>query len=391
MDWRAISYCDGERPLIDNTNSQYMWNSCQGGLYHRGLIPWRFSSNSGVTFTDLPTVVASGSENGWNTEGVLNKVNPSIFYRIAQPKVAGIYVKDEIYRSLDRGLTYSAISNFNSTLSSYTNYFVLKAYTPEADGNYLFLHILTDHGLSTEAHRVFKTTIANDIPTNVINSWGEIPIPRNAWLSDIDFDLNDPNIIYFVYGSSESPEQAIGSGMVLVLDNTHNLSKDLTKNLPNTGVGSDALVLEKGSNGGMYLSTDFGVYYTNNKLLADQTGWVPFGTELPHVTGSGMEINYKINKIRIGTFGRGVWEHNLYCPPSYDLVETATYTSNDFKEAEHNITSTSIVNSPRNINYRAGTQIILQPGFRAATGSSFHAFILVIIPEVIVFPRGMTI
>ena len=43
------------------------------------------------------------------------------------------------------------------------------------------------------------------------------------------------------------------------------------------------------------------------------TGWASFGTELPHVTGQGLEINYPVNKIRIGTYGRGVWEHDLMC------------------------------------------------------------------------------
>jgi hypothetical protein len=109
--------------------------------------------------------------------------------------------------------------------------------------------------------------------------------------------------------------------------------------------------------------------------LGNTSGWVRLGGGLPHVTARGLEINYQVNRIRVGTTGRGVWEHGLHCPVDLDLVESGTYAANDFLEAEHDIISTAIVPSAISMKYRGGNQVHLQPGFHAIAGSSFHAFI----------------
>jgi len=142
--------------------------------------------------------------------------------------------------------------------------------------------------------------------------WEELPLPRNGWLSDVDFDFDNPDITYISYGSASNlGPNATGTEMVYKMDYTNPSiissydctnhpcatvcatgCTDLTQNLPSTGVGNDAFALEKGSDGGMYIATDFGVYYTNNKYLANGTGWQKFGANLPNVECRGLEINY---------------------------------------------------------------------------------------------------
>jgi len=90
---------------------------------------------------------------------------------------------------------------------------------------------------------------------------------------------------------------------------------------------------------------------------------------------NAIEINYKINRIRVATNGRGVWEHPLVCPEDIDRTETATYTSDQYLEVFNNIYSTAIINPGLSITYRAGNEIILSDGFIANEGSNFHAFI----------------
>ena len=72
--------------------------------------------------------------------------------------------------------------------------------------------------------------------------------------------------------------------------------------------------MERGSNGGIYFGTDVGVFYTNVDYQNDGTGWVLFGPDLPHISIRDLDINYVANKIRASLPGRGVWEHDLYCP-----------------------------------------------------------------------------
>jgi hypothetical protein len=73
--------------------------------------------------------------------------------------------------------------------------------------------------------------------------------------------------------------------------------------------------------------------------------------------------------------GRGVWEHDLWCPSEPEWNESGTYTADAFKEALESITSTAVVPSDLDVTYRAGNQVRLLPGFHAEGGSDFHAFI----------------
>ena len=81
---------------------------------------------------------------------------------------------------------------------------------------------------------------------------------------------------------------------------------DITDNLPSLPCNS--IEYENGSNDGVYLGTDIGVYYRDNNT----TGWVSFMKDLPNVIVNDIEIFYAESKIRVATYGRGIWESDLY-------------------------------------------------------------------------------
>ena len=88
---------------------------------------------------------------------------------------------------------------------------------------------------------------------------------------------------------------------------------DLTQNLPNALAGADNLGVERGSNGGLYFASDFGVWFSNNVTRElGGLGWTLLGSGLPNTGFNGLEINYVNNRVRVGSFGRGVWEGNLH-------------------------------------------------------------------------------
>ena len=159
-------------------------------------------------------------------------------------------------------------------------------------------------------------------------------------------------------------------------------------NLPNTFADKDCLVFEQGSDGGLYIGTDVGVYFTDNKRIAafdplspedaddlsNTTGWVRLGGALPHVVSHGLEINYQVNRLRNGMNGRGVWEHGLRCPPDpEDRSETSVYTADAFVEARNDVGSDAVVPAGFKVSYRAGNSVHLTPGFHAQSASRFHA------------------
>jgi hypothetical protein len=78
--------------------------------------------------------------------------------------------------------------------------------------------------------------------------------------------------------------------------------------LPN--VPANCIVYQKGSNEGLYIGTDVGVFYRD----ATMTDWVPYQTGLPVVVVTELEISYFNNTLWAGTFGRGLWSADLYSP-----------------------------------------------------------------------------
>ncbi|MBK9177011.1 MAG: hypothetical protein IPM46_11910 [Flavobacteriales bacterium] len=85
--------------------------------------------------------------------------------------------------------------------------------------------------------------------------------------------------------------------------------------LPN--VAANSVVVQRDSPNGLYLGTDMGVFYRD-----DYTGiWEPYGVGLPNVVASEVEINMAAGKLRAATYGRGIWEVDLYFSPFAGIAE----------------------------------------------------------------------
>ena len=347
--WKLISSGDGNRPLIDNINPQNMWSSSQYG-------GWVLSEDYFNNQINIENKLSP-----WMSEGVLNKVDPSIFYRVWNYPDNTKY---QIACSFDKGVTNHIIGTFDG--------YIIGLYTSFTNKDYLVVSWADNNWVSHLSRT--KNSTGNNV------TWEELKTPRtnNGWINSICYDSYNPDIIYIAYSCSDNENNwPQANNMIFRIDysDLNNVkTSNLTMNLPYTFTGVDCLALEKGSNEGLYLSTDFGVFYTNKTLMMNQIYWQLFGSELPHVASNGLEINYAINRIRIGTWGRGEWEKDLYCPQDANLTESGTYTGTKFIEAKDNITSTVKINSGT-ITYRAGKSISLEPGFMVKNGSIFKAFI----------------
>ncbi len=190
-------------------------------------------------------------------------------------------------------------------------------------------------------------------------------------ISGIAADPKDPKRIWITY-------QAFGkvggfANKVKYFDGTNWF--DYSSGLPDMPV--NCIVYEKGSNDGLYIGTDVGVFYRN----ASMSSWDPFMTNLPNVIVRDLEINYSENKIRAGTYGRGLWESSLACPLSTNISLNNVNGITGFQEAYNNITaSNSIVDPLSKVTFRAGNFIELTPGaqkFEAVpqSGNYFNCFI----------------
>lgn len=139
--------------------------------------------------------------------------------------------------------------------------------------------------------------------------------------------------------------------------------------LPNIPVYS----IKYTGDGDAYIGTDIGVFFMDFAM----SDWVSFSNGLPVVPVTDLIINEINGSIRAATFGRGIWQSDLYtdCGPFLFLSGvtqgTNFYQSAGFIEITQQIPG-SIGNS---VKYRSPTKITLKPGFSVRNNAYMHAVI----------------
>lgn len=145
---------------------------------------------------------------------------------------------------------------------------------------------------------------------------------------------------------------------------------NMTGNLPNTPVNAIIYHATGGVPGdAVYIGTDIGVFYRNNNL----GNWKYYSNRLPKVEVSDLEISYVANKLRIGTYGRGIWESDLFsgCQGQIVLNEFNQFTGVSYEfQANQFIQAQGVIidGEGSEVRYRAGNMILLKEDFRALSG-----------------------
>jgi len=121
------------------------------------------------------------------------------------------------------------------------------------------------------------------------------------------------------------------------------------------------MIYERGSADAIYLGTNRNVYFRNMY----STQWFTYDTDLPHIYMSQLDINYKENTVRVGTFGRGIWKKSLWCPelPTKPVLNCFNCSSptDFFWEGENVIVTNSRLNNYKAV-MRATDYIDVVPG-----------------------------
>jgi len=101
------------------------------------------------------------------------------------------------------------------------------------------------------------------------------------------------------------------------------------------------LVYRKGSNDELYAGTDIGVFKFNKTTST----WECFSTGMPPCLVTDMEINYCAGKLRVSTYGRGIWETPLDTistnnpVPETRITTSTTWNKNMWLESSIDIKS----------------------------------------------------
>jgi len=153
--------------------------------------------------------------------------------------------------------------------------------------------------------------------TNGGTSWTDLTQATTAFqnlstqygITSIEVSPTHPDSVWISFGGYWNQWDPAHHRVLLSINggNTWNIDSNYSAGLPNTPV--NCLKYMKGNSRRIFAGTDVGVFY-RDKYSSE---WQPFNTGLPICPVINLVINNTTQKIRAGTFGRGLYETNLTC------------------------------------------------------------------------------
>ena len=257
---------DGMECLIDYSNSNIAYAGVQQGGLYRTTNAWGTSTPISTNITG--TLYGDGA---WITPYVINPINPKCLY-IGYKKV---------YKTNDRGNTWTNIS------SNLTADYLRTLFVSPSDTNVIY---------ASSYDSLFVTNNAGVNWYYHTSGIGSLTYPK---ISNLTVHPTNSQIVWMTYSGSASGKKvykSIDGGSTWI---------NISGTLPNVSI--NCIVYENGSNDGLYIGTDVGVFYRD----ATMTDWINYNNGLPNVVVSELEISYNNNKIWAATFGRGLWQSDL--------------------------------------------------------------------------------
>ena len=251
IDWIGA---DGMETAVDPTNANIIYGSSQNGNFYK-------TTNGGSTMSGLNTPPGSGV---WTTPFVIDpNVNTTLYIGY-----------DELYKSTNSGGTWAAISNLNIGDLNFIE-------VAPSNSNYIYV---------SSGNDLYRTTNGGSTWTNISAGLGGATINRIA-----------------VHNSSPDKVAVAVTGSRIYTSTTGGAAwTNITGNFP--AVVARCLVYQNDATEGIYVGTNYGVYFKDNTM----SNWMPYDAGLPLVAVNELEIYYAGSKLRAATYGRGVWECDLY-------------------------------------------------------------------------------
>jgi photosystem II stability/assembly factor-like uncharacterized protein len=268
--------------------SGYVNPGAPSRVYSSGMGSRLLPANINGTILNAP-FDADINETAWFAESSELEFHPSCYNHIYKG------YKDKLYKSIDGG------ANFTTVYTAVANSQVLGIEASRSNTNTMYIVIRPAAGDGY----LIKTT--DDWATN---STITLPTPGNN-LAIISIDAENDQIIWVAY-----PRGNDGNKIYKSTDGGVNWVNQTSTELDAQDI--QAMVAIGGTNGGVYVATNVSAYYKNNTM----TSWAIDNINLPTSIGAtGIRPFYRDGKIRMASYGKGIWESALYDKPARPLAK----------------------------------------------------------------------
>jgi hypothetical protein len=217
---------------------------------------------------------------------------------------------------------------------------------------------------AAQGNKLYRSDDAADNWTDISGKPG---FPTGAFsITDLAVSNTNSSLVYMTLGGYSANRKIFFS------NNGGETWSNISNTLPNVAT----LSVAAGSSGGVYIGNELGVYYR----AENGTVWQPFYNGLPKCPVYDLLINFSTGKIRAATFGRGIWESDLYSPCSSTLNITGEVRGSNYFEAGSTLTASQQAGGGvgTQLVYKSNGNIIMTSGMEvkdAGTGTRFRAYI----------------
>ncbi len=325
--WTNALGGDGMECIIDFNDLNTQYGCQQNGYVYRTLNHWTSSSAITRNASDGNPINGLDEIGYWVTPYVIDPNNHLTIY-------IGL---NNVWKSTNQGNNWTKISSINSSYKirslavSPSNNMVIYAADPS------HLYVTTNGG------------------TSWLDITGSLPVNSSS-ITYVAIKNDDANTAWVTFGQYNSED---------VYETTNGGSSwtNISAGLPPIPVMCIIQNKQETSLTELYAGTDVGVY-----IKRGTTNWTPFNTGLPNVVVNDLDIYYDNNqalsKLRAATYGRGLWESDLYSPPNSPPVTdftvdkripSTTQTVYFYDNSSNSPTSWQWNFSPASITYKNGT------------------------------------
>jgi len=283
--WTNINGGDAMVNAINQDNDNTIYTTYIYGKMYRSYDKWEDDTYQEIT--------PNGEAGSWVTPYMLDPNNQNTL-------VAGYA---DVFKSFDEGNSWQQLS---TNLTGNTNNTLQCLQVAPSNSSTIYTSYL---------HTLYRTfNDGSNWQTQTINNVGSNDITSIAV-----HPQHDSTVIITMGGYTVNKKvyKSVNGGATFT---------NISGSLPN--VPANAIIIDKYSAlHDMYLGTDVGVFTRNDTL----TDWEYYGLGLPNTSVTDLEIQYNTSTLRIGTFGRGIWETNI---------------KNDYTNLKENIIPNSVSFSP---------------------------------------------
>jgi len=258
-----------------------------------------FSDIGGIYLPEIITdpitsfsIGMSPNESYWSAESSEMEFYPSCY------NIAFIGYENKIWKTADGGASYSLLKAFGTDSTNMVKYIEISRSNPQ-------VMYLNQQPQSGSVGKLWKTSDGGA-------TWTQLTIPSgNSRKMLLSLDYTNENILWISY-----PDGSNTAKVFKTANGGANWTNLTTAAL--SGENTQSIVNIAHSDGGIYLCTGRTVFYRNNSM-AD---WTTDNDSLPAFFNSDIARPfYRDGKIRIASYGKGIWEKLLYEQPTAPVAQ----------------------------------------------------------------------